>query len=276
MVREFKNLGHKKFEEMKLPPILYKYRDWDNDIHKTILTKSTLYLPPPSDFTDDFDCRVPIRYDLLTDEEIYEWYFNESIKINREYSLSQHKQFAKTWFDKRLLRNPIRIKEFESDFWNRFNLFYGILSLTSVPDNIKMWENYSRNLTGICVGFHTIPLFKLPGVFGGGGEVTYYDELPIIKATDSFEKQSFLQIYSKLEKYKFEKEYRLTKMYNRKDRIVVIPTEIYAEIIIGANIEHSAKQFIKTIISERFPSIIIKQANIKESKVSLDLFNQYL
>ena len=38
-----------KFEH---PAILYKYRCWDNELHKKILTENKLYIASPKDFED--------------------------------------------------------------------------------------------------------------------------------------------------------------------------------------------------------------------------------
>ncbi len=265
----YKNLGYIDFEEMNLPPVLYKYRSWSNEKHKNILTKREIFLAPPGIFTDELDCRVPIRYDLLTDEEIFNWYFEESMMKNILFTHEQHLQFAMSWFNKGYLRDKERIRYFNEQFWNKFNSVYGILSLTAIPDNIKMWEQYANMHNGICVGFHTIPLFKLPGVFGGGGEVSYYDELPIIKATDPFEKQSALQIFSKLRKYEFEKEYRLTKMFNREDRVVTVPSDVFAEVIIGANVDDNEREVLASIVQKKFPQTKIKNSVLIKEKLEL-------
>ncbi len=40
------------FAEMNLPKILYKYRDWNNHFHKTILTERKVYFAQPTSFED--------------------------------------------------------------------------------------------------------------------------------------------------------------------------------------------------------------------------------
>jgi len=49
----------------KYPSILYKYRDWEDDYHKRMLTEDEIFFASSEDFNDPFDCAVPIRYDAL-------------------------------------------------------------------------------------------------------------------------------------------------------------------------------------------------------------------
>ena len=44
--------------KFKYPTVLYKYRCWDNDLHKKILTEKKLYLASPKEFEDKHDCYV--------------------------------------------------------------------------------------------------------------------------------------------------------------------------------------------------------------------------
>ena len=261
-VDTFKYLGEMDFEEMDLPPILYKYCDWNNPYYKRILSHREVYLTPPSKFEDEFDCRVPIRYDLLTDDDIYQKYLNSSKKENPDYTDQQHLEYAKKWQEKGLLRDKERIEELEEDFFKEFDQLFGVLCLTANSSNLKMWDKYACNHTGFCVGFHTIPLFKITEYFGAGGEVSYYDELPIIKGTESLEKKHSLQIHSKLNKWDFEQEYRLTK-FNVKSRIAKIPAEIFAEIKFGAKISEKAKNEIIEIAKKDFPNTKKFQAKFK-------------
>ena len=58
------------------PPILYKYRDWENDYHKEVLTNGTLYLASPSSFEDIKDCNVPEKYPKR--QKLYKFFLEKS------------------------------------------------------------------------------------------------------------------------------------------------------------------------------------------------------
>lgn len=264
----FKILGQRDFEEMDLPPILYKYRDWNNSNHKRILIENEVYLSSPADFEDEYDCKVPIRYDLLTDKEIYEKYLFSSKKENPSFTRQQHRKFARDWQLKGLMRDKNRLEEFDNDFFEKFNHLFGVLSLTAISDNIEMWNYYTNNHSGFCVGFNTLNLCKLSNYFGGGSGVIYYEELPIILETDSLEKKHFLQIHSKIKKWEFEQEYRLTK-FNVQNRHAKIPNELFAEIILGAKISDDNKKEIIEIASNKFPDAKLFQADIEKNLITL-------
>jgi hypothetical protein len=263
------------WEELDIPETIYKYRTWDDAFHKTILTHLQVFLSPPKMFSDPLDCKNPIRYDLLSDEDIRWYYYNNSKTTNTEFNEDQHQQFAEEWFQK----SPIRDKEFikqslEKDF-NRFNDRIGILSLTADPANIDMWNSYSALHTGICVGFNSRIMFQH---LGGGSEVTYCSELPIIKPHPWEDRtiQSHKQVYYKLNKWEFEKEYRTQHFsYNPlsdEERIVTLPRESYKEIIFGTAIKQDDKEEIIKICRNLIPNIVFKQAvlNTSDNKISIE------
>lgn len=266
---DFKILGNKSFEEMELPPVLYKYRDWSNENHKRVLTHNELFLASPASFEDEFDCKVPIRYDLLTDKEIYDKYLKSSKTENPNFNRQQHRKFARDWQKKGLMRDKQRLEELDEEFFEKFNKLFGVLSLTAICNNIDMWNYYSDNGKGFCVGFNTIPLLNLSKYFGGGGEVSYYDTLPIIKETDPLEKKHFLQIHSKLRKWEFEEEYRLTK-FNIENRQAVITSEIFSQIIIGDKMCDDFKTEIINLSKNKFKNVLISVATIENKKVTIN------
>ena len=51
------------------PKIVYKYRDWNNHLHKRILLYNEVYLSPPDDFNDPFDCEIYTNFLLLKEDE---------------------------------------------------------------------------------------------------------------------------------------------------------------------------------------------------------------
>ena len=266
-------LERKNFREMNLPSILYKYRNWEEDNHKRVLTHNELFFAPPDSFDDEFDCKIPIRYDLLTDKEIYEKYLYFSKKENPHFNREQHRQRAREWQKKGLLRDKKRLEDLNKDFLKKINNALGVLSLTAIPDNYEMWNSrYANDGKGFCVGFKTIPLFEFSPDFGGGGEVAYSDELPIIKETDSFKKKHSLQIYSKLRKWESEKEYRLITS-NVQNRQTMIPNEFFAEIIIGERMPDKMKNEIIELAKTKFPHVFISIARFNNYTVTI---NPYL
>ena len=56
--------------------ILYKYRDWQNKHHKTLLTDCELWFSSCKHFNDPFDCKIITQYEGATDEQLRKHFSN--------------------------------------------------------------------------------------------------------------------------------------------------------------------------------------------------------
>jgi len=255
-----------------LPEIVYKYRFWSNDNHKTILTEKIVYMSAPFDFVDPRDCKLQKRYDLLTNEQIYNYYYNYSLKKHPNWDRPQHRKYARERDKKCPMRNQKYIKNKQAKHLEQFNERFGVLSLTSNLQNIPMWEKYGDNHKGFCVGFIPKIMFKY---LGGGCKVQYYDTLPIIYPDDDFDTEHFKQAFSKEKKWEYEEEYR-THMFYRKpatiqDRQIELPKECYHQIVFGALISDEDKiEIIKTCKHKKL-NVLFLQAKINNDTIELEI-----
>lgn len=258
------------FEELELPETVYKYRSWSNKFHQTILSHYEVYFAPPSSFEDPNDCKIPVRWDLLTEKEIYEKYFLDATENHPEWSRQQKRKFARDWTKSSPIKNKLNLKKHTEDQVLQFDQRFGVLSLTANPGSNDMWEKYSNEHKGFCVGFDPNIMFKF---FGGGGQVLYDDELPEIHPMPkhSFVEQNHLQVFSKEEKWKFEQEYRVFKFnkepFKKRERVIKIPVEAFKEVIFGSNMSNSDKEEILGVIRNHLSHIEIKEAIINEGKI---------
>jgi hypothetical protein len=225
------------FDKLVVPKIIYKYREANNLLHRTILTEQTVFFAPVNSFEDEFDCRIPYRYDLLTDSEIYDNYVKTLKKAHPEWDPLYLQQQATIWSNKGLLQDKNRLEKLEEEGYRELNEIHGILSLTAESANIQMWEKYSANFNGFCVGFDPKIMFKF---LGGGGKVDYVETLPIINPKDSFDVTFTNLTYSKLNKWSYEEEYRTQKMWGGpadiESRKIKLPSSAYTENFQTANI----------------------------------------
>lgn len=269
-----KKINIKSIEELDaIPQILYKYRSWDNIYHKTILTEKHVYFAAPTSFEDSFDCKNPVRYDLLTDEEIFQKYISDSQSRNLNYSRDEHIKWAKKHFAKSPIRFPAKLKNMQEEMFKKYDERIGILSLTADPKNIKMWKKYSNQHKGFCIGFNTKSLFKS---LGGGGKVVYVKDLPEIHPFHTYEEKHYLQVYKKLERWKFEKEYR-THIFSAspmtsEDRIVKIPADSYNCIVLGAKMPKKQREEFLKLVPKELEHIRILESKIVNKK--LHIINQ--
>lgn len=240
-----------KFEH---PAILYKYRCWNNYLHKKILTENKLYMASPKDFEDIYDCNIPEKFP--SKNELYDFFLNKAKKDNPQWTRQERRKFAREWAKKSPLANPNTLSKLISDFNQEFNNRFGVLSMTADCDNDEMWCKYADDYQGICVGFDTELLFEC---VGGGGEVQYVEELPTIDfAKDDFKLKHIKNIFYKEEKWSFEKEYRLHKMWNHnatnEERNIELPNNCIVQIILGKNMPLQMKNEIKKLAKAKYPN----------------------
>ena len=235
------------------PKILYKYRDWDNELHKKVLLENKLYLASPKDFEDIFDCNLPEKFPRK--DELYNFFIDKA-KKNPSWSRQVRRKFARNWCKKSPLANPELRSTLINNIHQEFNSRFGVLSMTADCNNDVMWCKYANNHQGICIGFDTSLLFKY---VGGGGKVQYVKELPPIDfAKDDFKSKHTKNIFYKEEKWSFEKEYRLHKMWNHNvtndERNIELPNNCIVKIILGKNMTLHMKDEIKKLAKTKYPN----------------------
>lgn len=254
-------------DEIELPEIVYKYRDWGNEYHKSIITDSKLYFASPRDFEDPKDCSYLVDHSLLTDEDIYNKYYQMSLQ-EFPYRLKEgHKIFAQAWFDRGLMRNVEHIQSINEHFQNIFFDCFGVLSLTENYRNPRMWRKYANERKGFCIGYDTRS-FVRSNLNLGGGNITYYDKLPKVHPKEQDVSSYMTQIYSKEKKWDFEQEFRLHRRWktpvSSDDRLIGVPVEFIREIIFGSEIPESHKNEIKKLAKATFPNVRFKKMKKQE------------
>jgi len=252
----------KELEVGDYPNTLYKYRVWSNECHRKIITDREVYLAAPSSFEDPLDCKFPIRWDLLTDEQIWTKYYTNSKEQNLLWNEEQHISFANEW----LKKTPIKDKNFidsqtKKDFEDYDNRI-GVLSLTEYPELDEMWDKYSESGKGFCIGFDTKVLFDY---MGGGGKVEYVDKIPVILPMPfhSFHQQRFLQIFNKMDTWDFEQEYR-TIIFDKNEltsetRKRILPPEAYREVLLGMKVEKKHEDEIRDLLKSEMSHVSVRK-----------------
>lgn len=264
---------HESLDKIGFPETVYKYRCWDNPLHQSIIKQRKVYMAAPSSFEDPLDCKFPIRWDLLTNEDIYNQYFGDSINKNPEWSRQQHRKFARDWSEKSAVRQPKIVADHQKKTFRDYDEHAGILSLTANPSLMKMWEDYSCHHEGFVVGFNSRIMFDY---LGGGGQVQYVDEIPIIYPSPkhNFDEQRNLQIFHKLSKWSFEEEYRTTRFgalpLTIRDRTIELPIEAYKEIIIGDKMPAHFIAEILDLISLEMSHVEVRKAKIIDDEIVID------
>lgn len=275
----YRNMIIKDFSEMTavFPDIVYKYRSWTDDYHKTIINKRVVYMAPPMSFEDPKDCKGLVRYDLMSDDDIFKMYLYQSKEDNPQRTISQHRRHAKDWTKKKILKDHEHIRKLQEDNFKEFSARFGVLSVTGNPLNVEMWNKYSDMGQGFCVGYKSEILFRL---MGSGGDVNYVEDLPNIFWNDDFETRRSKQIFYKESKWEFEQEYRLTKFWPNpafvQQRCIEVPCEAYLQIIFGWNMPEGHKEEIIRYCKEQDIKVKLFQASIVKEDVQIRPYAEVL
>lgn len=236
------------------PPIIYKYRSWNNPFHKKILTDGEVYLSSPQHFNDPFDFGIVQNFLTLDTPEKIERYVDEGMIKHREFLLRKGIDLEKDreFQLKRLQNLDAYQQEYEHLNSEAVNKSYGVLSLSARWDSILMWSHYADYHKGFNIGYNEAKM-RESGLFGKGGPVMYSDEYPYLNVFDTHSiESSFKQTHYKSEEWAYEEEYRLTKLFfpkppTEEDRTVKVPFEFVEEINLGIKISDEDKSEIVKI-----------------------------
>lgn len=239
-----------------IPDILYKYRDWNNTFHQSILKENILYFSSPAKFqsNDYYDFNIPIKYPK-TDEEIFAYIFKNNVGRIKYENYNDYVEACKRILKTSPLKNKEERKNIAQEIKEAYFNIHGVLSLSANSKNKYLWDNYANKYSGFCVGFDMQVLKN--NIQFGGGRVNYYKKLPIRDLiNDDLETVISKEFFSKREKFKEEEEFRLTITYGRTasedDRKKKFPNEAIKKVILGQNMHSEHKNEIKGLVENKF------------------------
>jgi hypothetical protein len=133
------------------PAILYKYRDWEDEFHKQIITERTIWLPSCKNLNDPDDCKTPICIRKNTKEkkqQIKELIHKRVSKDFNSLSRRERKKIEVDVYNEKNYDNYELQKHLQSEtIDNRF----GIFSLSTNPRIPEMWTDYANHNKGFFI-----------------------------------------------------------------------------------------------------------------------------
>ena len=246
----------RELENVEKPEMVYKYRSWNKgDIHSdNVLLKNQLFLAEPESFKDKFDCKIPVRYDLLTHEELLLWVERIVRSQHPRWNEKAIQNDVKYFVNRLPFGDESEMEIFKTVEWKLYNEKAGVLSLCTNPLNDEMWNMYGDKNMGICYGYQTNSLIR-SCKFGGGALVIYDDELPIIHPLMSYILMASIRVYCKLTEWEFEEEYRLREfnesINNIANRIRTYENDILKEVTLGYNFNKDQILIIIEILKQK-------------------------
>jgi hypothetical protein len=241
----------------KAPPIIYKYRDWSNEYHPTILTDNSFWLAHPKELNDPYDIRVPVRFDY---SEVDTPAFLERLRYQSQRRFPQINPSSREFivivenqYD--LIReNPT--KHFEENYleMRESDLFdiVGVFSASTNPLNETMWAHYGNNGQGFCVGLETVEIVRNSKM--SFGFVTYKEEPVLFSFLKPEVNLMNDEAYLKHSKWAYEEEFRLVSfnIKSKKDRILTYPSSALREVLVGINISNENLDAITKVLKTKY------------------------
>jgi hypothetical protein len=257
----------RRHTEKELPSILYKYRHWEDMNHQKMITHHEVYLARPSQYNDPFDCRIPVRGDLLTDEEKNNKNL-EAIRITIDDE-NEVRRIAKLWKDNNhAWFDPLVGKERKEQL-DKWDSVAGIFSMSELNNNILMWSHYAKHHEGFVVGFWSDALMRV-NEFVHLDYINYSLDFPLISGVDDLDVQFYKKFFYKSDLWSYEKEWRIVSLH-KQNRNVILDKSAIAEVIFGSRITEKAEEKIITTLRKNLPDVKLFKA-----KVSTESFKVYI
>ena len=267
-----KDIEWEELESISKPSVVYKYRSWNKcPLHNNLLLKNQLYLSAPSDFEDQMDCKNPIRYDLLTEQETRLWIEKTFRKLHPKYNDDSIKRHVDFYFERNGFRNEAYLERHRAAEWEAYNKMAGVLSLTVNPLNKDLWSKYGDHHNGIAYGFDTNKLVRSTKI-PRGGLVQYVNVLPVIHPFHPVMEQVFIRIYLKTLAWAFEEEYRLSD-FTESPRLRYFSDESLVQVVLGADFDQEQIPILKKHLILKGGHIRLLQ--VKRNNGGLEIESHY-
>ena len=262
---------------MANPRHLYKFRHFEDDgRHLSILSKDEIFFPSPGRFNDPFDCRIPLRYDDGTRDEVVGHWLEYLDTERTELSPVQRKLVAEDIFDSGRFQtlDGIKMAKLVSEEFAQKRM--GVFSLSTNAANILMWSHYSHSHTGFSVGFLTqdirnmcLTISKTTNQLMVLLPVSYNSQYPDLNAyrISNLDRMKG-QLLSKASDWTYEGEYRIL-LQNGADNLVRIPYDLVRRVILGCQVTNSNRQKLIDVLRSRRDKPVLYQAVKADRSFSL-------
>lgn len=255
-----------RFEDIPLPEAVFKYRSWNDQRHKRILTHNEIHFDSPFNSANSVRDELICKWDWesVSYFEMYMKYYDRATDFGIFGDKNRH-EFARSNIHRAAIWSIKTIYEFEINQKHNLNARVSIFCVSANRENYQLWEDFADYQRGFCIGFNSRKLFSDFDRFGFGKKVNYFksNDVPLIppfyynmaKEMDSYGKR----ITSLPWKFHKEEEYRLAKI-DLEEKTFSIPSEAYNEVILGSDMNGNSKEEIICLVKSRFPNCKLYQA----------------
>jgi hypothetical protein len=263
------------FNGHMLPTVLYKYRRWSAEFHRSILERNEIFLASPRSLDDPQDCHLVPEYQLLSEAEIMErlaW--GVAARSRKNLTLEGIVAEAKKRMHRSPLNRPKYRKKSEKLIRRRTDDRFGVFSCSTDAYNVRLWNEYSDEHRGFCVGFDAFGLEQFCDAFFEHTELVLslegveYSDATGIDPRLGPEETVLKQLTTKGTAWAYQNEVRLI-LVGATDKRVTLPQGLVREVILGARIGESDRDEICAVIASKRPSPNLLQAELCDNSTRL-------
>lgn len=233
--------------------VVYKFRDFTNPLHRDILYHNEIFFAPIDSFNDPFDCGIIPDYERLKNREQWEIFVNninlseqDVVKLNDKYDKDPEEV----------------INNYKTLYLHQQRDTTGIFSCSKIWDSVLMWSHYSNNHKGFAVGLDSNLMWVKLGDYISAANSVHYpedDKMPSLNPSANDFKTTIsnkmIELFYKSKFWCYEEEFRFISISKEKikdhDRVVKIPDEVFAEVILGLNFPHSQQSKLEDICKSK-------------------------
>lgn len=256
--------------------LLYKFRSFDEN-HLRLLTHNELFFSSPANFNDPFDSRIPIRYDIGTQEQIVAWWTDRLSRLHPEIPEEERIGMANDFYNQGTFRTDEGIQKARQVAENFATTQIGVCALSTDFRNLLLWSHYARSHTGFAVGLNSVKLkafcrrrLNEHQDLIAPAPVNYDPTYPVINAyTNSLFERLKGQLLTKAVDWKYETEYRLI----RKDGLnTTLPLEdaIIERVILGCQASEVLREIVIAVLTKRKYKPYLYEATVSKSSFKLE------
>jgi Protein of unknown function (DUF2971) len=232
------------------PPFLFRYRPPEEvtlGYFESLLRHNHIWASPPRGFTDLFDCRAQIDFNLSKKEMHQHWTQNFKMLGLKSMAASRKaKDILKTtnWQDP--AGHVAIIQNFQMTLDNT-----GVICVTDTAIDRRMWDEYATGHRGLCLCFETS---EEP--FSLTREVNYLPELPRVKINADGNEKVKAFLLTKASPYSWEREWRFTD-YDKGGEYKTISPMALRAVVFGSRTEDLIKLEVTRLLTSLRPDVML-------------------
>jgi hypothetical protein len=232
---------------------LYKYCPTGLDRLKSVITKSELYFPTPSQLNDPAEAKPKLA--KLSLEKICSFLYNMFVFNNPSLSKDLYQQTkAQIEYNGSRFGSQKLLEEMPKILNAEFSTLR-IYSMSKRPDNMSLWAKYASNHKGYCLEFSN------SGLFTAAREVIYGNTVDF-DPTDPDQRNAYILFQKNLD-WQTEEEVRLVTPRGTLP-IIKFDPNLLTRIIIGQYMPDKKINMIRKWASLRSPVLTIVRAEYNE------------